>query len=157
MGEGLGNVDRMKLQIFISILSFGIASQGLADEVSLLCTSKENPSTLYININTPEAGDDCDISYNDDCGRTIGNYVLNTDLSLPQAMETSTDKRENFTDNFNEAEENGLEISHSGRFSLHFSSGFRQELTLTKKTAVQIVSYETVRGSGAFQLICVIR
>ncbi len=139
----------MRYPIILAILCLLIDCKAIANSLEYLCQSTENQSKLYLRVDIPSPNDPCDISYDDDCGRVIGNYSLQSDLSYPTEMASDDDKREQITGSFNEPNQNFIEVDHEGRFSFRFPLQPNQS-----PTPITITSFETTKGQDSFKLYC---
>jgi hypothetical protein len=133
-----------------TLMLFAFSTSVWAEDVALICTSPATSANLYINLDFPEASDDCDISYNDDCGRIVGRYTLNADLAHPlQPVEA-----ERFIDSFDEAFVDDLEIRQDEVFTIRFSRNYFNEITQLKTTVVTVESHVVTEEPSEFSLQC---
>lgn len=144
-----------------SISSIGFAAGDLNSrnlvpvDYYIKCSSLENPSKFIIEVSDPNLNEDCDIAYEDDCGRTIGKTKLITDLSNPSNMATASGNQKSHRGLFNEPYQpsEALIINVEGKYEAKLPHSFRQDLKRgNRKTKVTIESFQS--DSGAFTLIC---
>lgn len=130
-----------------------VSSQAWASRIEVYCSALENSTKLYILLDAPETNDDCDISYDDDCGRMIGQYVLQADLNHPHDMASPERSQHRYTSQFNEPAGSRLDIDEDS-YSMSLPSGYYEQLRQGAAVAISIKSNIASKGSGQFQLFC---
>lgn len=138
---------------FLFLLAFVVNVK--AETVQVYCASTASSTTLLLNpLSFPDRQDDCDIGYNDDCGRIIGRYTLTADLSDLHSPIAGSDGRQRVIDTFDEANDSDLEISDTAEFTIQFEAGFRGQLHTTQGAMVTITSHVVTEEPPSVKLYC---
>jgi hypothetical protein len=142
---------------WIVTLCILLSSQALmAEEFRLFCSSTQTTATLFFNpIDTPTPGDDCDPSYNEDCGRIVGQFVLTADLSNFEASLVDANI-ERIVARFNEpAAAGGLLIQDNSHFEIQTSQNFLADIRSHRATPIRLTSHVALTGPDTVPLVCI--
>lgn len=137
------------------IVAFSISHWVWAETLQVFCASTSSPTTLLFSpLSFPDSQDDCDISYNHDCGRIIGRYTLTANLADLHTPIRGDDSRDRFIDTFDEANGSDLEISEDESFTLRFETGFRSALATPQGAMVTVTSHAVTEEPPSVKLYC---